>query len=69
MSPFSGIDMEDPLDVRLSIPREPVFENTTPEEVAPLRYTELVAVMDPDAVPVSTTVGVLKSIVGDCIPP
>lgn len=60
--------MDDPLEVRLKIPRVPLCAKVTPVAVTPLRYTELVAVMDHEAVLASMTVGVLKFIVRDWVP-
>lgn len=64
-----GTEMDEPLEVRLNSPIEPLLENTIPVEVTPLRYTELIAETDPERVLASRSVGVLKCMVGEISPP
>ncbi len=69
VSPLNGIEREEPLDVRLSMPRVPLPRKVAPVAVDPLRNTELTAVTVPVAVVTSTTVGVLNDRTEDSIPP
>ncbi len=68
VSPLNGIEREEPLEVRLSIPIVPLPRKVAPVAVDPLKNTELIAVIVPVAVVTSTTVGVLNERIEDSIP-
>ena len=67
MSPLKGSITDDPLDVRLVRVSTPLQRNVAPVTVDPLRYTELIALIDHELVTISIGVGVLNWEIGDTI--
>lgn len=68
VSPPSGINRDDPLELTLSILRVPLPKKLAPVAVDPLRYTDPIAVILPEAVVTSSTSGVLNDITEDGLP-
>lgn len=69
MRPCSGRVRDDPLDVRLRIASDPLPRKVAPVAVAPLRYTDPIALTDPEALVTSIDVGVRNCPRADWTPP
>lgn len=68
VSPLSGIERDDPLELKLNMLREPLPRKFAPVAVDQLKYTDPIAVMLPEAVVTSSTSGVLNDITEDGLP-
>ena len=68
VSPLYGKNIDEPLDVTLTMVIVPLFVKVTPVDVHPLRYIAPVAMMAHDEL-FPMTVAVLNSIVLDSGPP